>query len=278
MDAYQHHGWRVGTACNTLTAGQNDTVRGDTPLVVHAYDIGEARLRNPSEYVEISPTTTARCGTGGNNVPATVYALQANGIDRADTAGCNGAGWREDQCYTLNTIDRHAVCYDARGNGDGRTAPTITGDHNNRVTDYTALCVGNGQMCNITMAPIANSLDCMHDQQAVLTPARPPRKYIVRRLTPVECARLQGFPDWWCTGLETPEPTEADIAWAAEVWERWRKITSPNTKPKSRNQLIKWLKNPHSDAAEYKLWGNGIALPCAVRVMEGIAKEDARNG
>ena len=202
-----------------------------------------------------------------------VYALQANGIDRADTAGCNGAGWREDQCYTLNTIDRHAVCYDARGNGDGRTAPTITCDHNNRITDYTALCVGNGQMCNITMAPVANTLDCMHDQQAVLTAAaQPPRKYIVRRLTPVECARLQGFPDWWCMGLETPEPTEEDIAWAAEVWERWRSITSPNTKPKSRNQLIKWLQNPYSDAAEYKLWGNGIALPCAVRVMEGIVE------
>ena len=77
-------------------------------------------------------------------------------------------------------------------------------------------------------------------------------------------------------GLETPEPTEADIAWAAEVWERWRLITSPNTKPKSRNQLIKWLKNPYSDAAEYKLWGNGIALPCAVRVMEGIMKEEKR--
>lgn len=175
---------------------------------------------------------------------------------------------------TLTQGDRHAVCYDARGNGDGRVAPTITGDHNNRVTDYTALCIGNGQMCNITMAPIANSLDCMHDQQAVLTPSTPPRKYIVRRLTTVECARLQGFPDWWCMGLETPEPTDEDIAWAAKVWERWRLITSPDTKSKSRNQIIKWLKDPHSDAAEYKLWGNGIALPCAVRVMEGIVKED----
>ena len=245
--------------------------------VVAAYDIGEARLRNPSEYVELSPTITARCGTGGNNVPATVYALQANGIDRADTVGCNGAGWREDQCYTLNTIDRHAVCYDARGNGDGRVAPTITGDHNNRTTDYTALTV----YPKVTGPLMANShpgsytgQDAFSDMLPVVPSDKPPRKYIVRRLTPVECARLQGFPDWWCMGLETPEPTEEDIAWAAEVWERWRLITSPNTKPKSRNQLIKWLKNPHSDAAEYKLWGNGIALPCAVRVMEGIAKEE----
>ena len=42
--------------------------------------------------------------------------------------------------YTLNTVNRPWV-YDARGNGDGETAPTITGDHENRVTDYTGLCV-----------------------------------------------------------------------------------------------------------------------------------------
>jgi DNA (cytosine-5)-methyltransferase 1 len=54
--------------------------------------------------------------------------------------------------------------------------------------------------------------------------------YIVRRLTPTECARLQGFPDWWC----------ADV--------------------------------PHTDSAEYKLWGNGVALPCVLYVMEGIAE------
>lgn len=246
-----------GDPCHPLCASAH------VPAVVAAFKGGQGASARTIGYDEdVTPTLNAS-PSGSNQVPDIVYALQANGIDRAETAECNGAGWREDQCYTLNTIDRHAVCYDARDNGD----------HINRATDYTALCVGNGQMCNITMAPIANSLDCMHDQQAVLTPAHPPRKYIVRRLTPVECARLQGFPDWWCMGLETPEPTEEDIAWAAEVWERWRLITSPNTKPKSRNQLIKWLENPHSDAAEYKLWGNGIALPCAVRVMEGIVKE-----
>jgi site-specific DNA-cytosine methylase len=45
-------------------------------------------------------------------------------------------------------------------------------------------------------------LDCMHDQQAELTEGKPPRKYIVRRLTPLECCRLQGFPDWWEDGVE----------------------------------------------------------------------------
>ena len=42
------------------------------------------------------------------------------------------------------------------------------------------------------------------------------------------------------------------------------------SKPKSRNQIIKWLKNPHSDSAEYKMWGNGVALPCVFFVLSGI--------
>ena len=92
--------------------------------------------------------------------------------------------------------------WDCRGNGTGGVAPTLTGDHENRVTDYTALAVGNGQLHNISMAEQMNTLDCMHDQQAVLTGGKPNRKYIIRRLTPLECCRLQGFPDCWEDGVE----------------------------------------------------------------------------
>jgi len=95
-------------------------------------------------------------------------------------------------------------------------------------------------------------------------------RYVVRRLTPVECALLQGFPLDWCAGLGTSEPTEEDIAFWAEVWETHRIIIGTSSKPKSRNQIIKWLRNPHSDAAEYKMWGNGVALPCVVFVLSGI--------
>ena len=96
------------------------------------------------------------------------------------------------------------------------------------------------------------------------------RGYSVRRLTVTECARLQGFPDWWCAGLETPEPTEADIAFWTEVWETHRRVLGRSTKPKTRNQIVKWLKSPHSDAAEYKMWGNGVALPNVFFVLAGI--------
>lgn len=94
--------------------------------------------------------------------------------------------------------------------------------------------------------------------------------YIVRRLTPTECARLQGFPDWWCDGLGTENPTDAEIEFWAEVWETHRRIIGTSSKAKTRKQIVKWLQNPHSDAAEYKMWGNGVALPCVCFVLTGI--------
>lgn len=123
---------------------------------------------------------TAGSAGGSGDAERLIYDLQGNGIDRAETAGCNGRGWREDVCYTLNTIDRPAVCfrpgqgakarslgesetvmptmgseaggnsvpgicYDARGNGDGATCPTLTGDHEGRVTGYTEVEVYGNQ-------------------------------------------------------------------------------------------------------------------------------------
>jgi DNA (cytosine-5)-methyltransferase 1 len=98
--------------------------------------------------------------------------------------------------------------------------------------------------------------------------------YIVRRLTETECAALQGFPRWWCTGLETPKPTEEDIAFWKEVFEAHRRAAGKSKKPKSRNQIVKWLKNPYSAGKAYAMWGNGIALPCALFVMQGIVKAE----
>lgn len=95
-------------------------------------------------------------------------------------------------------------------------------------------------------------------------------QYIVRRLTPTECAMLQGFPQNWCENLGTENPTEEDVAFWTNVWETHRKIMGVSEKPKSRKQIIKWLKSPHSDSAEYKMWGNGVALPCVCFVLLGI--------
>lgn len=94
--------------------------------------------------------------------------------------------------------------------------------------------------------------------------------YIVRRLTPSECAKLQGFPSWWCKGLENPEPTEADIDEWEKIFETFRQAVSPDTKPKTRKAIEKFLKNPHSDSSEYRLWGNGVSLPVVWFVLSGI--------
>lgn len=94
--------------------------------------------------------------------------------------------------------------------------------------------------------------------------------YIVRRLTPTECARLQGFPDWWCDELGIAEPTDEDIAKWREIFNTHAKAMGKTTKPKSDNQIRKWLQNPRSDSAEYKMWGNGVALPNVYFVLSGI--------
>lgn len=98
-------------------------------------------------------------------------------------------------------------------------------------------------------------------------------EYKIRRLTPLECCRLQGFPDGWTDGLSTAEPSEEKIDKWEQIFEEHRKITGEPKNPRKRAQIIKWLKNPYSDTALYKMWGNGIALPCAAFVLKGIAQE-----
>lgn len=247
------------------------------------------------------------CNQSGNVIVEPVYALQGNGIDRAETAGCNGKGWREDVCYTLNTIDRPAicfkagqgakarsigasgtvtptlgseaggnsvpaVCYDARGNGNGTCSPTLTGDHENRITDYTALCIGHGEPNSITMANQENTLTCMHDQQAVLTSGKPPRKYIIRRLTPLECCRLQGFPDGWGIPDHKDRLSNEELEFWQGVRDTCASIAGKPPKKYSAKSLTRWYNALHTDSAEYKMWGNGIALPCAAFVLGNVAK------
>lgn len=96
-------------------------------------------------------------------------------------------------------------------------------------------------------------------------------EYIVRRLTVLECVRLQGFPDRWCVDLGTDNPTTEEVEYWQKIFNEYNTALGKKCKPKSENQVRKWLKNPHSDSAEYKMWGNGVALPCVVFVLLGIA-------
>ena len=212
--------------------------------------------------------------------------MQGNGIDRGQNVVCvqnTGYGWwnQGDIAETLRTpaggdstkANLVVECYDARGNGDGTHCPTLTGDHENRVSDYTALCIGHGEPNSITMAEQANTLTCMHDHQAVLTDGKPPRRYIIRRLTPLECNRLQGFPDGWGIHDHKDMLSDDELVFWQGVRDTCACIAGKPPKKYSAEALTKWYNGLHTDSAEYKMWGNGIALPCAEYVMEGIADE-----
>ena len=183
---------------------------------------------------EIVPTLQNRMGTGGNQVPLVAFQN-------------TGHGWwnQSEKATTIRT-----AC-----GGDSTKANLV------------AKCLGNGQANQSYLSDQVGALNTMHDQQAITD------SQTVRRLTPLECSRLQGFPDWLVDGLATEEPTEEDITFWTEVFETHRKIVGGSSKPKSRNQIIKWLKDPYSDSAIYKMWGNGVALPCVEYVMEGIAEQ-----
>ena len=105
------------------------------------------------------------------------------------------------------------------------------------------------------------------NQQAIIS------EYIVRRLIPTECGRLQGFPDVWANDLSIINPTEDEIIYWKSVFKEHAEALGIARKDKTENQIKKWLSNPESDSAKYKMWGNGIALPCAEFVMQGIANE-----
>ena len=172
----------------------------------------------------------------------------------------------------------------------------------------SAVChaIGNGQVDQTGLHDIPGVLNCMHDQQAVMVAQgmdcrngklngdlcgtlqakpnggfsyncihpvilRTPVRYIVRRLTPTECARLQGFPDTW--GHIEPKAglTDKEYAFWRKVRDTHETINGRVAKSYNEKQMLAWYNKLHTDSAEYKLWGNGIALPCALYVMQGIA-------
>ena len=189
---------------------------------------------------------TSRCldANGGNPTcnqgGMAVVALQGSMIGRAEKNGPQGSGVNEDVSFTLDAADRHAVAY-----------CMTTGTYTQALEEQSPTLMAR----DYKDPPVVNETE---------------PEYIVRRLTPTECARLQGFPDWWCAGLGTDEPTEEEIEFWTEVFEIHRSVMGTSSKPKSRNQIVKWLKNPHSDSAEYKMWGNGVALPNVYFVLSGI--------
>ena len=266
--------------------------------------------------------------------------------------GCNPK-WG-DPCHPLAAQGHPPTvickCYDARGNGDGQTVSTLTGDHENRITDYTSVvcepipindkatrykgggptrngdgagnglgvgksgypcptlstcdhhmvcyCMATGQANAEILEDVCPCLNCNHEQPIVAgvdcrnSTEYPEQtgtlqadcfknlnsngvirvQYIVRRLTPTECARLQGFPDNW----GHPDPKEGFTDEEYRFWLNVRNTHAAiNGKPQkdyTKAQMLTWYNKLHTDSSEYKMWGNGISLPTALYVMQGIAE------
>ena len=214
------------------------------------------------------------------------FVLQGNMIGRKDENGPQGNGVNEDVCFTLDATDRHAVCApeDVYAMTTGsymqvakEVAPTLMArDYKDPTTIAPVPHLNEGVMGTVATGAHPsgfNGQDAFNDRLVIDNPeAQPaPVTYTVRRLTPTECARLQGFPDWWCRNLGTEDPTEEELAFWADVFETHRKIVTHAKKPKTEKQIRKWLADPYTDSAEYRIWGNGICLANAFFVLAGIA-------
>lgn len=197
----------------------------------------------------------------------------------------HGDGYKESETmYTLNCTENHAVSY-----GIGR--PAMNQGYNARFSfqveeekSPTIVASGAGGIAHPKYSTSKNSHHTVAEKEKantlvasdykdppVVNDSTPEIEYIVRRLTPQECALLQGMPTWWCDDIDIENPTEEQINWWQNVFETYNKAVGKTCKPKSRKQIEKWLKNPYSDSAAYKMWGNGIASSNALFVLAGIA-------
>ena len=267
----------------TLTSRMG-TGGGNVPMVMEPVVFDGSSVTSPINAQNPQPGNPCHTlSTDGRNYVVErrpVYCLQGNGIDRADTAGCNGKGWKEDTSYTLNTIDRPAVVYEETY--QKVTGPLMANSHPGSYTGQDAyndmFVVGKEdaaygvdsrnatEYLEMTGALQADAAHNLNSNNVVRV------RYIVRRLTPTECARLQGFPDDWAHPDIKAELTDEEYAFWLNVRNTHAAINDKVVKDYTRDQMLTWYNKLHTDSAEYKLWGNGIALPCALYVMQGIAE------
>lgn len=205
------------------------------PDVVYAIDQqGGKGTANCAENV--MPTL---CSDSHGTPHGVAYAIEGNTIDRASNK--NGKGYCENVTPTLNTVDRHGIAirgFDMQAFGKYSERGTSSTLKQRDYKDATDLVVE-------------------HD-----------KRYIVRRLTPLECCRLQGYPDGWTENLSIPDPTDEELSFFTKVWADWSAING--NKPKPTAWVRKWLADPQSDSAEYKAYGNSLAIPCAYDVIRRV--------
>lgn len=199
-----------------------------------------------------SPTLGATLGTGGNNQPFILEESKSYDV----------------RFTSENTMNVRANVYETN------VSRTIdTGGNHPESNQGGIAIVGNDVYTTSKNSHHTKAEKDMVGSLVATDYKDPPlvsQSLIVRRLTPMECGRLQGFPDGWCDNLETKNPSDEELTFWKEVFETYRTIVSKGKKSKTENQIKKWLSNPYTDSAAYKMWGNGVALSCVIYVLSGI--------
>ena len=268
----------------TLSCNNDQTLFQPKAYGISSKDSNGMKSANP--HVGFYEADTARtldanggnpaCNQGGIAVVAFAQNQRNEVRDLGEKAAvvCANAGTKQQTYVVQDHASEHDAVYAMTTGSFAQVtedaAPTLMARD---FKDPAAVCYGIGrdtfnQGRNAVFSPTFD--EELQPTLVAKGPGAVQSGYTIRRLTPTECARLQGFPDWWCDDLGTAEPTMDDIRYWYDVFETHRRIVGSSSKPKSLKQVAKWLRDPHSDAAEYKMWGNGVALPCVVFVLSGI--------
>lgn len=232
------------------------TMQGVTPCITQGNTkTGQATI---GVAIPIADKATRHKGGGGT---------------RNDDGSANGLGVGEPgaPANTLTAADRHAVAYAiSRDNITvwEEKAQTMTSEE---LPGSVAHAIYPDKSGTLTAKMHKGTGGSAGDECQNLVVV----DYIIRRLTPLECCRLQGFPDNWSENIAIAEPKPSVIREWMIAWAEWWRLVGKDDGiqlPKDAKQVERWLADPTSDSGLYKMWGNGIALPCAMFVMEGIAE------
>ena len=211
-----------------------------------------------SGIVELEKSRTLDTGACSGN-GGTVICMEGNGQRKSH----KGSGFKADEAFTLNTSERMTVAYQNQVSTLTTELAKMVGNQGPEGGQLIVETFGNNGYgkWNSEVAPIKASGGDFQGSENVVVENR----YAVRRLTPLECLRLQGMPDWWLDDIHIESPT-------AEQIDYWRAAFAELGKKKSDNQIRKFLAVPYADSNAYRAIGNGLAVPCAVWVMRGIVE------
>lgn len=214
-----------------------------------------------------------------------VFCIQGKSIGRADKNAPNGSGINEDVSFTLNTVDNHAVCYGLplTLNNVSSTLRANAGMPKHE-QDFVGrlICQPIYALDRASFNQGANALYDFEISDAGINStlvAKGPSavayefiEWIVRRLTPLECERLQGYPDGWTELPRIKDMSDEDYSFFLKAFLLDKEIRGkPVNKPPTKASLVKWYNKLDCDGNRYRQLGNSLAIPCALRVVGGIA-------